>query len=128
MGAQSAVYADADRMTMYQLDVLGVDATDVVRSAGGWLFDRVMAGWDVQVTLTRACDVRPLQILGLRIGECRDDPVALAVAGELSGAARAFKAQALAAAGLDWSEPVPFEAFRGDNRSLLLIPPDLTPV
>jgi hypothetical protein len=38
-----------------------------VRFAGGWLFDRVMAGWDVTVHLTHHADTRPLEILGARV-------------------------------------------------------------
>lgn len=38
---------------------------DVVRFAGGWLFDRVMAGWDVMVLTADPGDWRPLQILGV---------------------------------------------------------------
>jgi hypothetical protein len=51
----------------YQLEVTACDVADVVRSAGGWLFDRAMAGWDVTVALTRGGDVRPLQILGVTV-------------------------------------------------------------
>jgi hypothetical protein len=40
---------------------------EVVRSAGGWLFDRVMAGWDVTVITPDHSDSRPLQILGVRV-------------------------------------------------------------
>ncbi len=29
----------------YLLDVTASDIADLVRSAGGWLFDRSMAGW-----------------------------------------------------------------------------------
>jgi len=29
----------------YRLDVVAADVADVVRFAGGWLFDRAMAGW-----------------------------------------------------------------------------------
>jgi hypothetical protein len=36
----------------------------VVTRAGGWLFDRVMGGWDVTVFVADPADVRPLQILG----------------------------------------------------------------
>ena len=36
----------------YQLDVTACDVADVVRHAGGWLYDRAMAGWDVAVTVT----------------------------------------------------------------------------
>jgi hypothetical protein len=36
----------------------------VVQYAGGWLYDRMMAGWDVSVHVRELGDVRPLQILG----------------------------------------------------------------
>jgi hypothetical protein len=38
----------------------------VVQSAGGWLFDQVMAGWDVTVITADHSDSRPLEILGAR--------------------------------------------------------------
>lgn len=165
---------------MYHLDVVGIDAVDVVESIGGWLFDRVMAGWDVRVTLIRDCDLRPLRILGVKTDPRAADgetpvPVALAAStqvlaeeprlcgdvgaalrrGEaevtvwgavrldalesgtrpvlpvqhvLSAAARAFKSQALAAAGLDHGDIGAVEIFRTGNRSLLLVPSDLSPV
>lgn len=39
---------------------------DVVQCAGGWLFDQVMAGWDVTVITADHADRRPLVILGVR--------------------------------------------------------------
>ncbi|HEY7053545.1 MAG TPA: hypothetical protein VH496_15640 [Mycobacterium sp.] len=48
----------------YRLDVVAASVADVVTSAGGWLFDRVTAGWDVAVLLDGDDDRRPLQILG----------------------------------------------------------------
>lgn len=48
----------------YRLDVIAVSAVDVVQSAGGWLYDRVMAGWQVTVLLPHRCDSRSLRILG----------------------------------------------------------------
>ena len=36
----------------------------VVRYAGGWMFDLVMAGWDVAVHITDPTDARPMHILG----------------------------------------------------------------
>jgi hypothetical protein len=39
---------------------------EVVRCAGGWLFDQVMAGWDVTALTTDHADSRPLRILGAR--------------------------------------------------------------
>jgi hypothetical protein len=53
----------------YRLDVVASSPADVVCSAGGWLYDRVRAGWDVTVLLPRQCDTRPLQILGVQAAE-----------------------------------------------------------
>lgn len=51
----------------HRLDVIAVGTGDVVRTAGGWLFDRVMAGWQVNVLLPRDCDTRPLRVLGAQV-------------------------------------------------------------
>ncbi len=136
----------------YRLDVVAANVTDVVRFAGGWMYDRVMAGWDVTVLLADDADERPLHILGVETADLesalalwaeRPHPQTVAVAAdlftsdervrrgvlgaleqgltevtlwgehwpaelddsvdavrhELSAAARAFKAQALTAAG-----------------------------
>ncbi len=48
----------------YRLDVVAASVADVVAFAGGWLFDRVMAGWDVTVLVAGEEDVRPIHILG----------------------------------------------------------------
>jgi hypothetical protein len=49
----------------YRLDVVAPGVLDAVKFAGGWLYDRAMAGWDVTVLLDRdGEDVRPLEILG----------------------------------------------------------------
>jgi hypothetical protein len=136
-----------------RLTAIGASAADVVRAAGGWLFDQAMAGWDVAVLTAEPGDPRPVRILGARVydlnailespvefGPClqaivvtadlydRDERVrriafnalragpaevrlwgapgrpgaggrAVPVRHQLSLAARAFKAQALAAAG-----------------------------
>lgn len=55
---------DAERLR-YRLDVVASTVTDVVCSAGGWLCDRAMAGWEVNVLVAQHCDTRPLQILGV---------------------------------------------------------------
>ena len=76
----------------YRLDVVAADAADAVRFAGGWMYDRVMAGWDVTVLLADRSDVRPLQILGvatcdlesaLALWEERPHPQTVAVAADL---------------------------------------------
>jgi hypothetical protein len=53
----------------YRLDVVASSPADVVCSVGGWLYDRVRAGWEVNVLLPRQCDTRPLQILGMQASE-----------------------------------------------------------
>ena len=81
----------------YRLDVVASSVVDVVRFAGGWLFDRSMAGWDVTVLLTDLADHpdnRPLQIIGaqtldlehaLAAVDSRPRPQALAAAADLFG-------------------------------------------
>jgi hypothetical protein len=76
----------------YRLDVVASGVVDVVKHAGGWMFDRVMAGWDVTVLMDRHDDVRPLEILGVDIQDLesalmrwrdRPHPQTVAVAAEL---------------------------------------------
>jgi hypothetical protein len=58
--------AVTDRVVRYQLIVIARSAADVVQFAGGWLFDRRMAGWDVDVLVPDQDASRSLQILGAR--------------------------------------------------------------
>ena len=163
----------------YRLDVVSPSVADAVRFAGGWLFDRVMAGWDVTVLVADPRDDRPLQVLGtraldlesaLRSVGSRPVPQSLAVAADLfgsdsrvhdgvldaldhggtevtlwgqaesaeldrsvdavhhrlSGAARVFKAQALAAAATP--APVgPIETFRSAMTLRRSVVADLIP-
>jgi hypothetical protein len=81
------------RLARYQLDVVGAHVADVVDSAGGWLFDRVMAGWDVRVAVAEPGDLAALQILGVQavglaavFGGSGTAPTALAVAGSVCSA------------------------------------------
>jgi hypothetical protein len=78
----------------YRLDVVAPSVAEVVKHAGGWLFDRVMAGWDVTVLVADHPDERPLQILGaetldlesvLLDWEERPHPQTVAVAADLFG-------------------------------------------
>ncbi|WP_428343131.1 hypothetical protein [Mycobacterium sp.] len=46
--------------------VIADDVADIVHSAGGWIFDRVRAGWRVSAWTTSPCDLTPLVILGVR--------------------------------------------------------------
>ena len=76
----------------YRLDVLGADAADLVRSAGGWMFDRSMAGWRVEAWLLDADDLRPLQVLGVHGHRLGSDP---ARSGDDVGAGLAVSADLL---------------------------------
>jgi len=78
----------------YRLDVVAATVVDVVRFAGGWLFDRSMAGWDVTVLVADHPDDRPLQIVGAQVLDLEDvlasvqsrpRPQALAAAADLFG-------------------------------------------
>jgi hypothetical protein len=164
----------------YRLDVVASSAADVVGSIGGWLYDRVRAGWDVNVLLPQECDDRPLQILGMRAIDL--DPRMLSASTEcsarglavsadmfasdarirqevlaaldrwmtevtlwhddwplnvghrtttvqhvLSGAARAFKRHALAAAGIPGLVG-PTETLRSDMKDSLPVDSELIPV
>jgi len=75
----------------YRLDVVAASAADVVLSAGGWLYDRVMAGWEVTVLLPHSCDTRALRILGVRVS----DPEA--AWGDTTGQSLAVSAEAFTA-------------------------------
>jgi hypothetical protein len=76
----------------YRLDVVAPTVLDAVQFAGGWVYDRVMAGWDVTVLVGSDEDVRPLEILGaevlalesvLEAWEQRPHPQTVAVAADL---------------------------------------------
>jgi hypothetical protein len=76
----------------YRLDVVAPTVLDAVRFAGGWVYDRVMAGWDVTVLIGSDEGVRPLEILGaevrdlesvLEAWEERPHPQTVAVAADL---------------------------------------------
>lgn len=146
----------------YRFDIVGRSVVDVVMAAGGWLYDRATAGWDVTVLIDDAEDTRPLQILGAKVLELRSvltqwehwpHPQTIAVCAEmfdghaqvrqgvidalehsstevtlwgdvpaeldsdvddrqhrLSAAARAFKEQALRAAGVDTKAAATWDA------------------
>ena len=163
----------------YRLHVVATTIAEAVRFAGGWAFDRVMAGWDVTVIVANRGDDRPLKILGahaldleavLASPEDQTLPQTLAVATELferdarvrdgvlkaldhgltevtlwgetwpgeldnvdsvqhqlSPAARAFKARALAAAGVPVSSAGHIESFLSGLMACPGVAADLVP-
>jgi len=53
--------------SQFRLDVMAINMAEAVASAGGFLCDRAMAGWDVRVFLAVIPDsTRSLQILGAK--------------------------------------------------------------
>ncbi len=170
----------------YRFDIVGRSVVDVVMAAGGWLYDRATAGWDVTVLIDDASkeqDTRPLEILGAKVLDLASvltqwehwpHPQTIAVCAEmfdghaqvrqgvidalehsstevtlwgdvppeldsdvdarhhrLSAAARAFKAQALRAAGIDpasshaWDAHI--ETFRCGPAACTSVAADLSP-
>ncbi|MGU3498163.1 hypothetical protein [Mycobacterium sp. C31M] len=86
------VRASATALLTYDLTVVADDVLDVVSGAGGWLYDRVRAGWKVNVVVPAGSDARPLDILGVRTAhagrharELPTDPAALAVSARAFG-------------------------------------------
>jgi hypothetical protein len=76
----------------YRLDVVAPSVLDAVMFAGGWVCDRVMAGWDVTVLIAGDDDARPLEILGAEVRdlesvlaswEDRPHPQTVAIAADL---------------------------------------------
>lgn len=77
--------------------VLAPCTVAAVRHTGGWLFDRVMAGWEATVLVAEQPDSRPLRILGASSAELesaltapprRPRPQAIAVEAGLYGSDR----------------------------------------
>lgn len=86
--------SSASTLTRYRLDVIASNVGDVVLSAGGWLFDRAMAGWDVNLHIVEPSDARPLQILGIDarpLDETFGSPMAWPSGHSIAVAADVFK-------------------------------------
>ena len=66
----------SDELGKYQFQVVAGNIADAVRSIGGLIFDRAMAGWEVSVVVDgdTGADDRPLRILGARVAERLTDP------------------------------------------------------
>ena len=83
-----------DECLRYRLDVVAANPVDVVQSAGGWLYDRMMAGWEVTVLLPDGFDTRPLRILGVRTSdlqaELAPEFISVATSQSLAVSAEAF--------------------------------------
>jgi hypothetical protein len=78
--------------TGLRLLVVGTTTADVVRYAGGWLFDRTTAGWDAAAVTTAPACTRALRILGATAGDLDRElesahriPTAIAVEASLYG-------------------------------------------
>ena len=108
----------------YRLDVVAPTVLDAIRNAGGWLYDRVMAGWDVTVLVGADEDVRPLEILGaatldlesvLTSWEERPHPQTVAVSADLFGRDERVRTGVLGALEQGatevtlWGQPLPGE-------------------
>ncbi|OBI83710.1 hypothetical protein [Mycobacterium sp. 1245805.9] len=94
VGPARTIRADGECLR-YRLDVFAASAADVVQSAGGWLYDRVMAGWEVTALLPHGGDAHSLRILGVQAfdGEARP-ALAASRSQSLAVSAEAFAADA----------------------------------
>lgn len=63
-----------------RLTAIAPSLGEIVLNAGGWLFDQVMAGWEVHVITADDPDHRALRILGVR-GHHLDHAVSVPLAG-----------------------------------------------
>jgi hypothetical protein len=59
--------ARAGTVLRHEMTVVASSVADVVTSAGGWLYDRRMAGWQVNVLVADRTGARALQILGAQV-------------------------------------------------------------
>ena len=126
-----------DEGLRYRFDVLAGSAVDVVESAGGFLYDRAMAGWAVTVLLPRQAagpcfeDRRALRILGVRVVDLQSDltseydgpmPHSLAVSAEVYTADARVRERLVEARGHRltevalWGEGWPLAMNRGMTR------------
>lgn len=95
----------AEDVGRYEFQVFAADVADVVRSIGGLIFDRAMAGWDVSVVVGSDGDLdfddRPIRILGARVSNDPARPpratTLLAVAGDVILKSDAVRRQVIAA-------------------------------
>ena len=56
----------------YRVAIIAPSVLDAVHSVGGWVFDRVMAGWEVTVVVPDLGDPAPLRILGAIVVNLED--------------------------------------------------------
>jgi hypothetical protein len=73
--SQSAIRSRtrASTVLQHEMTVIASSVADAVMSAGGWLFDRRMAGWQVNVLLADRTGERALQILGAEVLDLSGD-------------------------------------------------------
>ena len=93
--------AGASTVLRHEMTVVSSSVADVVTSAGGWLYDRRMAGWQVNVLVGDRTGEQALRILGADVYDLSrdleavtDDPdraATLAVAADLYSADRRIR-------------------------------------
>ncbi|MCV7399686.1 hypothetical protein H7K24_05910 [Mycobacterium fragae] len=84
----------------HRLQVIAPGVAEAVTSAGGLIFDRAMAGWDVTVVVDGEIDEvddRPIRILGARVAPLSPGPACLAVAADMLVKSEAVRRVVLAA-------------------------------
>lgn len=92
----SGVRIAGETLQTYDLRVIAADVGGVVAAAGGWLCDRVRAGWQVTVVVPPGQVVRALTILGVDVeaGESAAEALRLDSTAAVAIDARALRGDA----------------------------------
>lgn len=76
MPGPRAIARAHEHVLRYRLVVVTRTVRDAASAAGGWLFDRAMAGWEVTVLAEDATDPRPARVLGAFVVDWASVPAA----------------------------------------------------
>ena len=133
-GASSPRPAPGD-LGRYQFQVVTANVADAVMAIGGLIFDRAMAGWDVNVVveadIDRGIDDRPIRILGAHVSNLAGGPNRagmlprprmLAVATDIMVRSEAVRRQVLAAGNDNATDVLLWGRYRPPNLSCRFIP------
>lgn len=62
---RSGLVRTNESLSRYALTLVTDDVGEAVSAAGGWMIDRVRAGWRIEAVVPPYCDAKPLEILGV---------------------------------------------------------------
>ncbi|MFV8164935.1 hypothetical protein ACNQVK_23095 [Mycobacterium sp. 134] len=62
---RSGLVRSGESLSRYTMTLVTDDVGEAVCAAGGWMIDRVRAGWRIEAVIPPDCDAKPLAILGV---------------------------------------------------------------